>query len=245
MALGLKVLALTSLVYLALAQNCSNGRYGSTCFCTFDFPSMLKSIGVDPSIAFCKSNPVGWSYPASLNLKNGAVNLGTDHLEVTGNLTATSSTSFFMILDQRDQSASGLIDVTGLFIQGSAVTVLSVRNANDTTNITYTIARWTTAVPASYPDKLAIQFPTVASDFRACRTIQSPLTPNFGSNTVTINPHLKPKPGWDCATGTRGDRSGIIVMAVLLGIHAICLLVFRAVTCKIVNLKERIWDVDI
>jgi len=240
-----KLICFLVLLYGVSAQNCSSNRFGTppNCFCTSDFFAVLDKIGADRSLASCAQgeNPGTWTYNGNLDLKNANVALNTDLLIIMGNLIAHSNTVFSMTLDQRDQATSGRVDVRGAFTLGSSAVNLLVKNSNITTAITYTVGTWTVArLPT---DTWSIGVPTVGSDFTICRQIRNAVvTPQ--DLTYTVQPTITAKPGWDCVTG-RGNREGVVVFMVLLFIHAILVLVFCAVTCKIVSLKERIWDVDI
>jgi len=127
---------------------------------------------------------------------------------------------------------------------GARVNMLII-NSNITNQIKYVIAQWKTPKNDSATDQFDYQAPQIAKDFDICRKIQGPtVAGTFESTRTTFSPIVIEKPNTNCDNG-RGNREGIVVMAVLLFIHACILLIFCAVTCKIESLKEKIWDVDI
>jgi len=139
-------------------------------------------------------------------------------------------------------------------IGGAVTAYFIVENAPvGTWNITFASYLADQTLDPSQSDISATHFvvtdtPTLTQDWVLCRRItgiQVTTEPNFNTNMITqiAAVTIVDKPGWDCVTG-RGSRSWVVVLMVVLGIHAIILIIAAIVTCKVVSLREKIWDTD-
>jgi len=214
------------------AGNCSGD---CTCECNMNYLLFLTDNIL--TTATC-SNGV-WTVNGDLSIPgNVNWNFQSDTILLSGNFASVSPAQLTISINPDSGSKSFFIAVSGsVTLTGSLIVDLLDAPVDPTVSVPFMY------YPVGGVFQLSVSNPTLPEAFLLCRTaMDSGITTTTHGNNVTQSyvTNIEARAGCDCVTGC--NRSWVIALMILAGVHALIILVFCLVTCKNDELYTKVWD---
>jgi len=210
----------------------------SDCTCASNLNDLFPLLVNNKAGAKCAGGV--WTVNDTLNLGGVEFNFQSDTLLIHGAFSSSSAALLTISVDPMNNKPSFFVNVLGnAYMAGTInVNLLSAPVAATSSPILHceseTLNSYNLAASPTLPDA-----------YKLCRTVlnQGITMSTNGTMSVTIDYTvvIQDKVGFNCVTG-RGDRSWVVALMILAGIHAFLILLFCLVTCQADSLYSKVWD---
>jgi len=212
--------------------NCT--LFGADCSCA----SNITEVCSKGAITKCSKGV--WYVTGNIILGDNADwDFQSDTIFITGDFTSTSSAQLTISVNPVSGSKpSFFVNVTGNTIMDGTLNVNLLDSPVGFLSVLF-IGYTAQLGSGSY----TIPPPTLPDDVKLCRDVL-----NEGQTVYTNGSYITigfdttiQQNTYSCATG-RGDRSWVVALMILAGIHALLILIFCFVTCKKKSLYTKVWE---
>jgi len=208
----------------------------SDCTCEYDMNELIFLSSNSPTFATCSKGV--WTVNGSISIPgNVNWNFGSDHIIIYGDFTSVSPAQLTISINPDSGSKSFFTAVSGtVTLSGSLI--VDLLDAPVDPSVSVPFIRY----PLGGLFLLTVTNPTIPEAFLLCRTAMDSGITTTTSNNVTLSyvTNIEARIGCDCVTGC--NRSWVIALMILAGVHALLILVFCIVTCKDDSLYQKVWE---
>jgi len=215
------------------ATDTCNGTYGEDCSCESNLPELLVKLAPKPT-ATC-SNGV-WTVSSTINLGIEQWDFKSDSIVVNGDFTSSLATILTISVNTTGTPPSFHLTCKNIQMGGELYVNLLDGTVGDHSTEIVKFATYDSS--AIY----TLNAPTLPSAYKLCRSfVNNPgifVNGTYGAVflDVSLTTNL-----FNCVTG-KGDRTWVLALMILSGIHVALLLLFCLVTCKNADLYPKVWE---